>query len=173
MTVQPLAAVIPRVNGRHQDKALAAARKAHAIGLRLQGLTYQAIAAEMGYKSAGSVHKIVNDALAVQVAEQADLLRTVEVDRLNALQVPLWDKALEGDLAAATAVVKIIDARCRVLGLYEPRSKKKQDDWDNCQGPATVVLRADDCRHAGCCFPRARLSTKHRRCTKPPAEGGG
>jgi len=49
MTAQPAEPIaIPRVNGRHQDKTLARARKQRAIELRMTGMTYQAIANEMG-----------------------------------------------------------------------------------------------------------------------------
>jgi hypothetical protein len=29
-------------------------------------------------------------------------------------------------------------------------SAGSSNHWDNCQGPPTVVMRQDDCRHAGC-----------------------
>ena len=57
MSAQPHELSIPPVSGRHRDKSLAAARKAKAIQLRMQGLTYQAIADEMGYANAGSFHQ--------------------------------------------------------------------------------------------------------------------
>ena len=39
MTAQPLETVVlPRVNGRHRDQALASARKCRATQLKLQGL---------------------------------------------------------------------------------------------------------------------------------------
>ena len=37
--------------------------------------------------------------------------------RLDALQQALWAKAMEGDLPAAAAVVRIIQTRCRLYGL--------------------------------------------------------
>ncbi len=40
MAAQPLETVVlPRVSGRHRDRALASARKCRAIQLKLQGLT--------------------------------------------------------------------------------------------------------------------------------------
>ncbi len=42
MAAQPLETVVlPRVSGRHRDRALASARKCRAIQLKLQGLTYR------------------------------------------------------------------------------------------------------------------------------------
>lgn len=98
----------------------------------------------MGYQSAGSAHKIVNDALAVQVHEEATFLRSMEVSRLNALQLALWDQAMEGDLAAVTAITKIIDARCRVLGLYEASGQE-----DPRRILALLPRARDGCRQGG------------------------
>ena len=48
MAAQPLETVVlPRVNGRHRDRALSSARKCRATQLKLQGLTYQQIADEL------------------------------------------------------------------------------------------------------------------------------
>ena len=58
---------LPRVNGRHRDKALATARKQRAITLKMQGLSYQQIADAMGYTSRGTVYKIIRDAQASQL----------------------------------------------------------------------------------------------------------
>ncbi len=46
-----------------------------------------------------------------------DLLRAVEVARLDALQCGLWDQAIAGDPASCAAVVRIIDQRVRLLGI--------------------------------------------------------
>ncbi len=67
MSAQVAEAVLPRVSGRHRDRALASARKCRAIQLKLQGLTYQQIADELGYTSRGTVYKIVKTAQAAQL----------------------------------------------------------------------------------------------------------
>lgn len=55
------------------------------------------------------------------------------------------------ELRLFAALLPIIDARCPLLGLYaEPSRKHPKTDWDNCQGPPTVVVRPDDCRCDGC-----------------------
>jgi len=55
MTAQMAETVLPRVSGRHRDRALASARKCRAIQLKLQGLTYQQIADELGEDVPGLV----------------------------------------------------------------------------------------------------------------------
>lgn len=108
---------LPRVEGRHRNRALAAARRARAIELRAQGWTYEQIADELGYANRGTVCHVVNDALKVRTDEAVDKLRSLEVQRLDALQVALWHKAMAGDVIAAQAAIRIIASRCRLLGL--------------------------------------------------------
>ena len=59
----------PRVRGRHRNHALAAVRRAKAIELLASGLTFQAIADELGYASKGTVHHVLDQATQGLVAE--------------------------------------------------------------------------------------------------------
>lgn len=137
--------------GRHRNTALASWRKTRAVELRATGMSYAQIAAEVGYANRGTVHSVVIQALQAREAESVDLLRQVELERLDAVHAALWPKAMAGDVDAVMALLRIIEARCRLLGLYGDRGRKESADrWDSCQGPATVVVRADDCRHQGC-----------------------
>ena len=132
--------------GRHRNRALAAYRRSKAIELTAGGHTYQQIADELGYANRGTVHRIVREALEAQQAENAQLLREVEVRRLDALQVSLWAAAMAGDIDAVNACLKIILARIKVLGLAEPDVGKRS----RCQQTQTVILLENDCRERGC-----------------------
>jgi hypothetical protein len=140
--------------GRHRDRALASWRRTRALELRAAGMTYEQIAHEVGYANKGTAHAVIHQALEEREAASVDQLRYLELDRLNAMQVALWRDAVAGKVTAVDAIVKIIDARCRLLGLYQNRrtmdAKASTGGRDNCQGPSTVVVRADDCRHKGC-----------------------
>ncbi len=125
--------------------ALASARKCRAIQLKLQGLTYQQIADELGYTSRGTVYKIIKTAQATQLTGAVEEHLDIEVSRLNALQAAVWPAAMSGDLRALVVAARIIDARCRLLGLIGPATKRTA-----CQQPQTLVLRDDDCRLRGC-----------------------
>lgn len=125
---------MPRVDGRHRNRALASARRARAVELRTHGWTYQAIATELGYANRGTVHAIVRQALSNQEAENVTSLRDLEVARLDALQASIWAEAMAGDLQAAATVRKIIEARCRVLGLGTAGPKADRE-------PRTLVQR--------------------------------
>jgi hypothetical protein len=110
-------AVLPSVSGPHRNRALAAAPRVRAIELRTAGLTYQEIADQLGYRNRGAVYNIIAAALKARTADAVDDLQHLEGARLDALQQALWAKAMEGDLPAVAAIVRIIQARCRLYGL--------------------------------------------------------
>jgi cyanate lyase len=111
---------LPPVHGQHRNRALAAARRARAVELRTTGLTYDQIATELGYANRGTVYHVVSEALKAQTAEAVGELRSLEIERLDNLQLAVWQKAMEGDVPSAIAVVRCILARCRLLGLDGP-----------------------------------------------------
>lgn len=145
-TVEPT--TIPRVNGRHQDKALARARKTRAIELRMRGLTYQQIADEMGYANAGSVYSIIQKAQAAELGERAAERRELEASRLDALQLALWPSAMAGDVEAVRQCTAIILARIRLLGLAETRSPVKGRQLTCLQ--EQMVVQEPECTLAAC-----------------------
>ncbi len=151
---QRIAEVARTRRGRHRDKALASYRRTRALELRAQGKGYAEIAREVGYANKGTAHKIISQALEAREAQDVDFLRQTETARLNAMQSALWPEAMAGDVRAAMAILHIIEARCRMWGLLEKApvrgAKDPKDHWDNCQGPPTVIIRQDDCRHTGC-----------------------
>jgi hypothetical protein len=151
---QRIAEVARTRRGRHRDNTLASYRRTRALELRAQGKGYAEIAAAVDYANKGTAHKVISQALEAREAQDVDFLRQTETARLDAMQVALWPEAMEGNVRAAMAVLQIIEARCRMWGLLEkPPARAVKDpkgDWDNCQGPPTVIIRQDDCRHQGC-----------------------
>ena len=137
--------MLPPVSGRHRDRVLASARKTRAIELKLQGLTYQQVADELGSANKGTVFKLIKDAQASRLTEAVSELRQLELDRLDAVQQALWPLAMDGDVAAAEGVRQVIETRCRVLGLTGVRTSGAA-----CTQPQTVVLQDRDCRLRGC-----------------------
>ena len=134
---------VPRVSGRHQNRALASSRLTRAIGLKAQGRTYQQVADELGYANRGSVYSIVQKGLAEGEAQSADTLRFVEQQRLDALQCAVWDQAMNGHVPSVGAALGILKARMRLLGL----AGAKEAD---CAQAQTVVQQDNDCRLRGC-----------------------
>jgi outer membrane PBP1 activator LpoA protein len=112
---------LPKVNGRHRNKALAAARRVRAVELKAAGYTYSQVANELGYTSRGTAYNVVAKALREQTTEAVTDLRDLENARLGALQHALWDAAMTGDVRSATAIVKIVKARVHLNGLEPAR----------------------------------------------------
>jgi len=92
--------VLPRVSGRHRDRALASARSAGRSSSSCRGLTYQQIADELGYTSRSTVYKIIKTAQATQLTGAVEEHLDIAVSRLNALQAAVWPAAMSGDLRA-------------------------------------------------------------------------
>jgi hypothetical protein len=65
--------------------------------------------------SVGSDHR--HKALAERVTEGVDILRRLELARLDSLPAAVWDKALAGETAAGNTVLRIIEQRTRMLSL--------------------------------------------------------
>ena len=86
--------------------------------MALTGSSYQAIADELGYANRGTVYRLVRNALEDREVDTIGELRRLEVDRLDTLQVSIWDDAVKGDVRAVAAVLKIMHLRAKVLGLY-------------------------------------------------------
>ena len=179
---QRIAEVARTKRGRHRNAALASYRRTRALELRAQGKGYAEIAREVGYANKGTAHKVIAEALEARESYDVDFLRQVESDRLNAMHAALWPAAMAGDVEAVRAILRISDARCRVLGLYEllpGRRAKDPKERNNCWGPQTVVINPKDCRWDGCdrhgkfdgdaASPRAEAAAVDRKLKGPRA----
>ncbi len=111
------AALLDPARQRRVNRPLAAWRRARAVELATQGHTYDQIASEVGYANRGTAYRVVRKALDENVADAVEEYREVEVARLNALQAAVWDRAIAGDLQAVDAVLKLVQARVKLLGL--------------------------------------------------------
>lgn len=94
-------------------------RRQKCVELAAQGRTYDQIAKEVGYSHRSAARKAVLGALEAVTVEGVHNYRTVELARLDALQNAVWDDAISGNMAAIDRVLKIIAARCRLLGLEQ------------------------------------------------------
>ena len=103
-------------------RILAKQRSAQAIALRIGGATYPAIASVLGYNSPQAAAKAVGDSLAATVREPSDELRSLELERLDALFLALWPAAKRGVLGAADRCLRVMERRARLLGLDAPVS---------------------------------------------------
>lgn len=106
---------------RHSVSAqhAAADRQNEALRLRLARMSYRQIAQRVGYSNPGSAHRAVEKALKSIPRENATALRNLEGETLDAAQLAIMPQVLRGDLVAVDRLLKIIDQRARLFGLYE------------------------------------------------------
>ena len=118
----------------------AANRAALALRLRAQKLTYEQIAQQCGYGSAGACHKAIQRELQRTLSTNVDELRREELDMLNRLHASIWPMAVlevasfdqatkepiaidekgkkkQPNLFAVDRIVAISERRSRLMGL--------------------------------------------------------
>lgn len=102
-------------------------RRARALTLRRAGLTYEQVAEEIraAYPELRSYTKqrahddvkVLLDGLSLTPARG---LLEEELDRLLAMQVALWSRAMNGQLGAVDRILRIMERRSKYLGLDAP-----------------------------------------------------
>lgn len=88
--------------------------------LRRGGMSHTEIAARLGISYAECIRdfrSFQKKAMAEFGPEDRVSLTQLEVDRLDALQLAVWDAAMAGDTKAVTSVLQIINTRTKLLGL--------------------------------------------------------
>ncbi|KYJ97044.1 hypothetical protein [Microbacterium sp. CH1] len=106
---------------RTQIRAEARTREAKALDLRLLGYSYDRIARELGWTHRSAARKAVERALKAIPREAALQLRDIELERLDFAQRSIAKQLLAGNLGAIDRLIRIMDHRAKLLGLYEPQ----------------------------------------------------
>ena len=104
------------------SRAVAAVKRAKVVEAVAEGATYEQAAQQVGYATRSGAYKAFWKAVDGREADAVEQHRTLELTRLDALQVGLWDKATSGDVKAVHAVLRIIEQRSRLLGLDKPEA---------------------------------------------------
>ena len=95
-------------------------RQLQALELRKAGVSYEAIAASLGYRDRSGAYRAVTAALKLTLREPAEELRTLELERLDAMLLALWRRVQAGDEKTVDRVLHIMERRARLLGLDAP-----------------------------------------------------
>lgn len=104
------------------SRAVAAVKRATVVEAVAEGATYEQAAKRAGYATRSGAYKAFWKAVDGREADAVDQHRTLELQRLDALQVGLWDRAVGGDIKAVNAVLRISEQRSRLLGLDKPEA---------------------------------------------------
>jgi hypothetical protein len=103
---------------RTSERRLSAAeRQVEALRLRAAGEGFDAIASVLGYAGRSGAHKAVMAGLVATLREPAEELRTLELERLDALWRGIWPAACAGDPKALDRALRIQERRAKLLGL--------------------------------------------------------
>lgn len=102
-------------------------RDAKAVQLRLAGTEYDAIAKTLGYANKSHAWKAVDGVLRTQQREAGDALLNAELSRLDMMQRSLFTRALQGDEKAVGVVLRVMDHRAKITGLYEVQPQSNDD----------------------------------------------
>lgn len=107
------------VNVDRQEAASAEVTR-QCLDLRLAGGSLESIGRTVGLHKS-NVSRRIKAALADIPAAEADALRTLENERLDAMQVAIWGKVRKGELGAVDRAIKISERRARLNGLDAPQ----------------------------------------------------
>lgn len=97
----------------------AAERAKKALQLRTMRVSYDIIAKQCGYASRGAAYTAVKRELSRIPREAAKELRVSELETLDTAQRALASRIANGDLGAVDRMLKIMDMRARLTGMYD------------------------------------------------------
>ncbi len=104
-------------------------RRRIALELRKAGATYEEIGRSLGITKQ-SAHELVSkvlDEIQSKTSDDADAVKTLEIERLDALFKGLWPSASKGNPQAVEKALKIMERRARLLGLDAPTKLASTD----------------------------------------------
>jgi len=112
-----------------------------ALELRKRGLTFDAIAKELGYAGESAAYKAVMSALGEANREPVEEFRELEAQRLDQMQEKISDKVgpdKDDGLLVIDRVLRIMDRRAKLLGL----DAQKPEVDHTIRGPLVIIRGA-------------------------------
>jgi DNA-binding CsgD family transcriptional regulator len=103
-------------------KVKAAERKKQALARRIGGWTFAQIGEELGI-STQAAYNLVKSALAetnAKTAEEAEILRRLELERLDTMRSAIWGLVLKGDVQAIDRALRISKRMSELTGIDAP-----------------------------------------------------
>lgn len=140
---------MPNANSPNSPRRVRATqRQLEAIQYRIAGLSYEAIGKRLGI-SGVSVAKLIKRALQTyysRIGEEIEVLRRIELERLDVAQSAIWNGVVNGDLEAIDKFLRISARRSALLGLDSPqkqemRNKIEIEAFDYASAIAAITTR--------------------------------
>jgi len=117
-------------------------RVRRATALKLAGASYEQIAENLGYASADSARKAVNNAIKKSLQENANELRRIHYGRLEHMLMLVWPQVNQGDNTAFHSALAVMDRMERLYGL------NAAEKIEVTTGPHETVMVADGSKDA-------------------------
>lgn len=109
-----------RTRSKHDAERIASVEKQRqALEYRKLGLTYAQIGEKLSMTAQGAFNAI-ESALKRVLREPAESVRSIELERLDAMFIPVYGNACRGDLQAIATAITIMGRRAKLLGLDAP-----------------------------------------------------
>jgi len=119
-----------RSKRRRVEKLKKKLETAEMVRMRAMGATIAQIAERYGI-SAPAVSKRLRRYIESVQLESVSTLRAIELETLNQIQRSIFPDVLRGDLKAVDRLLRIIDLRAKLMGLYAPQEIQAtvRDEW--------------------------------------------
>ncbi len=120
-------------------------KQAKAVELRAAGVTFARIAEELGYTDESGARDAVKKALQATIQQPADELRQMELAKFDYIETRLAKQVAQGHLGAIDRLLKVIEARRKLLGLDAPERRELTADVTNYM--VDIGSDSDDSNH--------------------------
>jgi hypothetical protein len=129
--------VVTRKRRQSQAQAERRSKTLQALALRASGATYKQIAQALEV-SEPTAWRIVQQEAENAIQESAREILDLELTRLDRLQMGIYADAISGDLSAIDRVLKIMEQRAKLLGLYD-----RAPQQDQLPSEGVVIIRGE------------------------------
>ena len=120
---------MPRASVERLRKDRSEAQRRHELALRMrrEGKSIDEIAEACNW-TVGSAQKILCRMLKKVILEDAEDIKKIEDQRLDALLEAVWPQAVSGDYKAVEVSLKIMERRANLRGIDAPKKVETRED---------------------------------------------
>lgn len=112
-----------------QKRIVAEENRAKAVEFRKMGMSYEAIGKQLGISGQAAHQAVLKAMKGVKVRQDKDanIIKLVEYENLDRLQLAAWPGAMKGNHLLIDKVLKIMERRAKMMGLDAPEKHANTD----------------------------------------------